>query len=79
MDLAYFTTNKTTFSGTAGTTAAGLPATTGGPSSDQLSVAPAVEYNATSNLGFIGGVWFSVWGRNSNAFVSGILSLVYVF
>lgn len=40
----------------------------GVPSSDQLSIAPALEYNFNQNVGFIGGVWFSIAGRNAEAF-----------
>lgn len=51
----------------------------GGPFNDQLSFAPAIEYNLSANGGFIGGVWFSVWGRNSSAFHSEIISFTWVF
>lgn len=49
------------------------------PTSDQLSLAPAIEYNFSKKFGVLGGVWFTVFGRNANAFVSGSLSLIYVF
>ncbi len=78
-DLSYFTSERITFSGKSGKNSSGMKAHTGAPSSDQLSIAPAIEYNVTSNIGIIGGVWFSVLGRNSSDFVSGILSVVYVF
>lgn len=51
----------------------------GSPSSDQLSLAPAIEYNINENYGWIGGVWFTVWGRNTSNFISGILSFTYTF
>lgn len=73
-DFVYTTSNKTTFSGNEGLTSDGLPASNGGPSSDQFSLAPAIEYNFNENSGFIGGVWFTVTGRNSANFVSVLLS-----
>lgn len=51
----------------------------GGPFSDQLSLAPAIEYNWSSSRGMIAGVWFSVWGRNSGAFHSEIISFTFFF
>lgn len=41
----------------------------------QLSIAPAIEYNYSHNLGAIFGVWFSIIGRNENAFVSGVIAI----
>jgi hypothetical protein len=73
LDVVYNYNQKTTFSGRSG----GSPV--GGPFSDELSLAPAIEYNVNENLGFLGGVWFSVWGRNSLDFVSGIVSFTYSF
>lgn len=49
------------------------------PSQDLFSLAPAIEYNYSANFGILGGVWFSVIGRNTDAFVSPMFSLVYVF
>ncbi|MBI2743412.1 MAG: transporter [Chlamydiales bacterium] len=78
-DLVYVWANKTTFSGKRGRNADGTVAKVGGGSSDQLSLAPALEYNPSPNLNFIGGVWFDVYGRNTSKFISGILSVSYVF
>ncbi len=72
LDVVYNYAQKTRFSGR--TTAA-----VGGPFSDQLSLAPAIEYNVNENLGFLGGVWLTVWGRNSLNFLSGIVSFTYTF
>ena len=63
LDVVYTYTQKTNFTGRAGTSATGAPNVVGGPFSDQLSLAPAIEYNVNSNIGFIGGVWFSVWEK----------------
>lgn len=54
-----------------GTTAAGV----GGGSNEQVSLAPALEYNFNSNVGIIGGVWFSVTGPHSSTFVTGALAI----
>ncbi len=78
-DVAYTYSNKSTFTGNPGVTDAGTPAKNGAPSSDQLSLAPAIEYNVSDSAGFIGGVWFSVAGRNSADFVSAILSYTVLF
>lgn len=44
-------------------------------SNDNISLAPALEYNFSQNLGLIGGCWLSVAGRNSLNFTSGVLAL----
>lgn len=49
----------------------------GGPSGQNLSLAPAIEYNINSRSGFIFGPWFSVWGRNSGQFASLVFSYYY--
>ncbi len=49
------------------------------PSSEVLSLAPAIEYNFSQNLGVIGGVWFSLIGRNTHQFVNGMFSVVSYF
>ena len=51
-------------------------ATVGRPSSEQISFAPAIEYNFSENLGLIGGVWFSAAGRNAFRFRNGIISFI---
>jgi hypothetical protein len=79
LDIVYTYNAKTTFSGHPGTTAPGVPAVVGGPFNDQLSLAPAIEYNMSENFGILGGVWFTVWGRNSLNFYSGVFSVEYTF
>lgn len=78
-DIVYSLTNRTKFNGTAGTLADGTSATVGSGYSDNLSLSPAIEYNFTENLGIIAGAWFSVYGRNSGNFASGIFSVTYTF
>ena len=78
-DVVYSCQNSTGFSGTLGTTSTGSSASVGGGFNDQLSLAPALEYNWSPNLGIIGGVQFSVYGRNSSNFVSGQISVCWTF
>lgn len=78
-DIAYTCSNKSTFYGNPGFIVPGVPAANGAPSSDQLSLAPAIEYNVSKTGGFIGGVWFSVTGRNSANFASVVLSYTQFF
>ncbi len=73
-DVQYQHINKTRFKGHAGKTR-GIPNKVGGPSSESLSLAPAVEYNWSSNYGVIAGAWFSVAGRNAAEFASGVVAL----
>ncbi len=73
-DAVYTHVNRTDFSGRAGTLSDGTPGTITGSSTEQFSLAPAIEYNLSRSYGFIGGVWFSFAGRNAPQFASGILS-----
>ncbi len=63
--------NKTRFYGHA----KGSPV--GGPSGNQWSLAPAIEYNWNANWGVIGGVWWVVAGRNTAQFASGVIAINY--
>ena len=78
LDIVYDYQNDSTFSGHAGSTG-GVPNAVGAPFNDQLSLAPALEYNPTANLSFLAGVWFTVYGRNSGNFVSGVITVEYTF
>ena len=69
MDTYYQHTNKTKFSGK------NPHGSIGFPSSDQFSLAPAIEYNWSVNIGLIAGVWFTIAGRNSDRFASGQIAL----
>ena len=79
MDLAYSYATKSKFSGYPGISEDGSFASNSSPSSYQWSLAPALEYNINADLGFIGGVWFSFAGRNSDDFISGSISVTYTF
>ncbi len=72
LDVLYTYMSKTTFSGH-------TEVPVGGPFNEQLSLAPAIEYNPNPDLGVIVGVWFTVWGRNAYDFVSGVASVTYTF
>lgn len=78
-DIVYTCQNQTKFHGEPGLTADGTPASVGGPYNDNLSLAPGIEYNWSENLGVLGGAWFSVYGRNSSAFVQGVFSVCWTF
>ncbi len=78
LDCEYDHKNRTRFKGHPGFSAPKVPAVVGGPSSELISFAPALEYNFDENLGVIGGVWFTAAGRNAPKFTSGVISLLYV-
>lgn len=78
-DIVYTANNRTTFTGHPGVTAEGTPAAVGGGFNDNLSIAPAIEYNWSSTAGFIGGAWFSVYGRNTLNFAQAVLSVTFSF
>jgi hypothetical protein len=67
------------FDGNPGFTPDGVDAGVGGGKSEQVSLAPALEYNFNSNIGIIGGVWFSVTGPHSATFTSGVVAInIYI-
>lgn len=77
LDIAGEFKNKSSFSGKRGTTSDGVKATVGLPSSASFSLAPAFEYNFSENLGIIAGSEFTVGGRNTARFASGIIAINY--
>ncbi|NGX40136.1 MAG: hypothetical protein KR126chlam1_01477 [Chlamydiae bacterium] len=79
-DTAFFHQRKSShFRGNPGLTKERTPAKVGLPSSTQISFAPQIEYNFSSNSGLIMGTWFTLAGRNSKAFASAFLAYLYVF
>jgi hypothetical protein len=78
-DIVYTSTSLTKFYGYPGVGADGKPASVGTGYSDNLSIAPAFEYNWNANLGIVVGAWFSVYGRNSLSFASGVFTVSYTF
>ncbi len=75
IDFLYQSTSASSFSGYPGTTNLGLLAPIATDSSRSFSVAPAIEYNFNSKVGVIAGVWFTVTGRSTTDFFSGVLSV----
>ena len=78
-DFVYTAIGSTSFDGYLGKSTTGGSATVGKGFSDNFSLAPALEYNWSANLGILAGVQFSVYGRNSSNFISTILSVTYAF
>lgn len=72
-DIVYEHSQKDSFKGDAGTIN-GKPAILNLEKQDSFQLAPAIEYNFTPNLGIIFGAWFSIIGRNEEAFASGVIS-----
>lgn len=78
-DTEFLYQRKSRFSGKDGITSVGEKVSVGLPSSVQISFAPEIEYNFTPLSGMLAGVWFTVAGRNSTAFMSTFFAYVYVF
>lgn len=70
MDVVGNWTGKTRFKGV--TTASNTS-----PASVQFSLAPAIEYNWSANIGLIAGPWFTIAGRNASQFAGGIIAFNY--
>ncbi len=70
LDIVYQNQNSTKFHGT-------TSAPVGSGYNDNLSLAPAIEYNFNESLAILWGVQFSVYGRNSSNFVNGQFSAEY--
>lgn len=72
-DMDFTTVAKTKFSGTT------VASVGRNHRSYLLSLAPALEYNFNQNVGLIGGIWFTVWGKNDMDFFNGVLALNWFF
>jgi hypothetical protein len=78
IDLFYQHKNRNHYKGFAGTQE-GVALSLNSPSNENFSIAPAIEYNFSENVGIIGGCWFNVSGRNSSAFTTGVISInIYI-
>lgn len=64
-----------TFKGRPGIDLQGNPLKVGHDLSKQITLAPAVEYNFTSNIGIIAGIWFTLNGRDTAEFTSTVIAL----
>lgn len=72
-ELLYTHTWASSFSGTPG------PASVGLDSSDLLSISNEIEYCITDSYGWVGGIWYTIAGRNSNAFITPVISFYYEY
>ncbi len=79
LDVIYQKQLKGSFSGNRGNNLDGTLANINIFQQDSFQLAPAVEYSFNSKMGVLGGVWFTVFGRNSDAFVSAVVSAVLSF
>lgn len=79
LDNIYTHENKDRFKGSPGFIAPFIPGVVGRPSSEQLSFAPAIEYNFSEHYGFMAGSLFSAAGRNALDFYSAILSFMVAY
>jgi hypothetical protein len=79
LDIAAFFTGKTRFSGEVGTASDGMPASLSEGFEVQYSLAPAIEYNWNAYLGVIAGAWFTVAGKNTSEFTSGVIAANFYF
>lgn len=73
-DTQYIYAGKDHFSGRRGG-----PDRVGESPSHQISFAPAIEYNYNMNFGIIGGAWFTLAGKNSTQFATGVISTVITY
>lgn len=72
LDVVYTTSDASSFSGNLGSATSNSSG-----SGMQFSIAPAIEYNFSANLGLIVGAWFSVAGHNATDFDSYIIAINY--
>lgn len=79
LDSVYIHADRSSFMGEPGISFAGRDADMGRASSEQWSLAPAIEYNWSESMGVIVGSWFSLMGRNSLQFYSGVANFVCKF
>lgn len=75
LDLVHIHNSPITFRGRMGTIAPDRPAAIGLRAFDNISLAPALEYNYNADVGIIWGVWFSVAGKNNLAFLSPAMAI----
>ncbi len=76
MDLFYTKHQSSSFKGYAGIDPTGQLATIGQSSANELSIAPAIEYNFSAKYGLIAGTWFAVEGKNVGAFSSVVAAFI---
>ena len=72
-ELLYSHVWDSTFSGTPG------PSPVGNKSSDLFSISNEVEYCINDSYGWVGGIWYTVAGRNATAFLTFAISFYYEY
>jgi hypothetical protein len=75
MEAYYASRNPTSFRGFIGNDATGMLANLGHGDIDEITLAPAIEYNFSGNVGVIVGPWFTVAGRDTTNFISYVAAL----
>ncbi|MFI5333973.1 MAG: hypothetical protein ACHQT8_02255 [Chlamydiales bacterium] len=75
LDIQNIYGNKSSFSGKHGKNADGTRASVGAPSFNELTLAPAIEYNFSAKWGVIAGAWFAIAGRNTERFAGGTIAI----
>jgi hypothetical protein len=73
----YVELSGTNFRGNTGLTPISRFAIVGRPSEEQITLAPAIEYNFNEQLGIIAGAWLTVDGRNTTKFTSAVIAVNY--
>lgn len=76
-EMLYTKNTASTFDGNPGFTPGGVMASIGGAGGEQYSLAPAIEYNFSGQLGVIAGAWFSVSGPHDAQFQSAVIAVNY--
>ncbi|STX29330.1 Fe-S protein [Legionella beliardensis] len=75
MEGYYATRQGTKFRGYPGFNSKGNAETIGHGLVEEITLAPAIEYNFNENVGIIGGYWFSLTGRDTVDFKSIVIAL----
>lgn len=78
-EVLFVDSGSSDFNGNPGLTPGGVIDSIGGGGGNQLSLAPALEYNFSPQFGVIGGVWFAVTGPRGGGFTSIALAVNYYF
>lgn len=79
LDIHYVHQNKSLFSGNPGKLKDGSFASMNIPSSEQISLAPCIEYCWSEDLSVAAGPWFTIAGRNSQEFCGMLANVYYYF
>ena len=74
MEVYYIQRQASKFSGVSGLDQNSTIARLGHDELEEISLAPAIEYNFSQNYGIIAGVWFAVRGKSAPDFVSTVIA-----